>query len=168
VERATLLPAYVDIMLAADAPERARDACAELEGIAARHGSAMLRARAAHARGAVQLANDDARGALLVLRRAWKLWQELEAPYEAAQARVLLARACRAVGDDETAAFELEAARAVFEQLGAASDLARLESLIQARGVEPPRRIVRARAAGAAAASGGAEQQGDRRRADAQ
>ena len=61
--------------------------------------------------------------------QAWKLWQELEAPYEAAQARVLVAQACRALGDDETAALELEAARAVFEQLGAAPDLARVDSL---------------------------------------
>ena len=92
----------------------------------------MLRALAGHARGAVALADDDARGALVALRRAWKLWQELEAPYEGARARVLLARACSTLGDDETAALELEAARAVFERLGAAPDLARVDSLTRA------------------------------------
>jgi DNA-binding NarL/FixJ family response regulator len=37
--------------------------------------------------------------------------------------------ACRALGDDDTAALELEAARDVFEQLGAVHDLAQLDSL---------------------------------------
>ena len=46
-----------------------------------------------------------------------------------ARVRVLLGRACRALGDDDTAALELEAARGVFAQLGAAPDLARVDSL---------------------------------------
>ena len=98
VERAKLLPAYVEIMLAAGDSERARRACEQLEETAASFGSAMLRALAGHARGAVALADGDARGALVALRRAWKLWQELEAPYEGARARVLAAQACRALG----------------------------------------------------------------------
>ena len=56
-------------------------------------------------------------------------WQELEAPYELAQTRVLMAQACRSLGDDETAALEQDAARAAFEQLGAAQDLARVDAL---------------------------------------
>ena len=129
VERVRLLPACVEVMLAADDLEPARDACVELEEVAARHSTPLLRARAAHARGAVELAGGDARAALLALRQAWRLWQELEAPYETAQARVLIALACRAIADDETAALELEAARATFEQLGATADLARIVSL---------------------------------------
>ena len=85
----------------------------------------------AHARGAVDLAEGDARAALLALRRAWQVWQELEVPYEVARLRVLLGVACRALGDDDTAALELEAARGVFAQLGAAPDLARVDSLTQ-------------------------------------
>jgi DNA-binding NarL/FixJ family response regulator len=42
---------------------------------------------------------------------------------------VLTGRACRALGDDEAFVLELEAARAVFEQLGAATDLALLDAL---------------------------------------
>jgi DNA-binding NarL/FixJ family response regulator len=57
------------------------------------------------------------------------VWQELEAPYEAARTRVLVGLACRAVGDHDAAALELEAARSVFAELGAAPDLARVESL---------------------------------------
>ncbi len=130
VERSRLLPACVEIMLAADDRERARSACAELEGIAASLGSAMLRALAGRARGAVELADGDARAALVALRRAWRLWHDLDAPYEAARARVLIAQACRSLGDDETSALELEAARSAFAHLGAAPDLALVDSLV--------------------------------------
>jgi DNA-binding NarL/FixJ family response regulator len=47
----------------------------------------------------------------------------------AARVRELVGLACRALGDDDSAALELEAARGVFAQLGAAPDLARLDSL---------------------------------------
>jgi DNA-binding NarL/FixJ family response regulator len=47
---------------------------------------------------------------------------------------VLLGVACRALGDEEAAALELDAARGVFERLGAALDLARLESV----SLQPP------------------------------
>ena len=89
----------------------------------------MMGAMVAHAEGAVDLAEGDAWAALLALRRAWQVWQELEVPYEAARVRVLLGLACRALGDDDTAALELEAARGVFAQLGAEPDLARVDSL---------------------------------------
>jgi DNA-binding CsgD family transcriptional regulator len=83
----------------------------------------------AHAEGAVDLAEGDARASLLPLRHAWQMWQELEAPYEVARVRVLLGLACRALGDHDTATLELEAARGVLSQLGAAPDLARVDSL---------------------------------------
>ncbi|HSL01134.1 MAG TPA: helix-turn-helix transcriptional regulator [Rubrobacteraceae bacterium] len=129
VERARLLPAYVEIMLDVGDVEEARGACRELGEISAVYGSSMLDAMFAHARGAVDLAQGDARGALLALRHAWQVWQELEVPYEAARVRVLLGLACRTLGDDDTAAMELDAARGVFAQLGAAPDLARVDSL---------------------------------------
>jgi DNA-binding CsgD family transcriptional regulator len=129
VERAKLLPAQVEIALAAGDEARARAACTELEGLATRYTSELLGARAAQARGAVELAGDDARGAVVMLRQAARLWQELEAPYEGARVRVLLAQACRSLGDDETVALELEAARATFEQLGAMQDVARVDVL---------------------------------------
>ncbi len=82
---------------------------------------------AAHARGAVALAGGDARGALGPLRRSLEIWQRVRAPYLAARVRVLVGDACRALGDEEGAGLELDAARAVFRDLGAAPDLARLE-----------------------------------------
>jgi DNA-binding CsgD family transcriptional regulator len=129
LKRARYLPAYVEIMLAVGDGEEARTAYRELEGIAERQGSDALDAMSAHAEGAVDVAEGDARAALLALRRAWQMWQELEAPYEAARVRVLLGLACRALGDDDTAVLELEAARGVFDRLGAAPDLAYLDSL---------------------------------------
>ena len=50
-------------------------------------------------------------------------------PYEGARARVLVGLACRAVGDDDTAALELAAARATFADLGAGPDLRRVDAL---------------------------------------
>jgi DNA-binding CsgD family transcriptional regulator len=86
----------------------------------------MLAAMVAYARGAVALADGDARAALVALREAQQLWLELDAPYEVARARALLGRACSALGDGEAAALELETAGAIFRRLGAAPDLARL------------------------------------------
>lgn len=143
LKRARLLPAYVEIMLAVGEVQEALSACRELEEISARYESGMLSAMSAHAEGAVDLAEGDTRAALLPLRHAWQMWQELEVPYEAARVRVLLGLACRTLGDDDTAALELEAARDVFEQLGAAPDLARTDSLtrraasVDARGLTP-------------------------------
>lgn len=128
LQRAVLLPAYAEIMLAVDDIEEARNACRELVEIAAGSGSAMLDAIAARVRGAVELAEGDASAALVSLRHAWQVWQELEAPYEVALARVLVGLACRALGDEDSATLELGAARGVFEQLGAAPDVARVDS----------------------------------------
>jgi len=130
-QRARLLPAYVEIMLAVGGRDEARDAGNELEQIAHERENGMLGAMAAHARGTVDLAGGDARAALVPLRHAARVWQQLGAPYEAARARALVGLACRALGDDEAAGFELEAARGVFAALGAAPDLARVESLTQ-------------------------------------
>jgi DNA-binding CsgD family transcriptional regulator len=113
--------------------EEARKACRELEAIAADYGSSMLAAIAAHARGAVELAEGNAGAALVALRQASQAWHELEAPYEAARASVLIGLACRARGDHDTAELEFGSARQTFEALGAAPDLARLDSFARRR-----------------------------------
>jgi ATP/maltotriose-dependent transcriptional regulator MalT len=128
--RAGLLPAAIEIMIAGGALDEAHSACRELEEICSKCESDLLRAQLAEARGAVLLAEGDAAAALPELRHACQAWRELEAPYEAARARVLTGRACRALGDDEAFVLELEAARAVFVQLGAATDLALLDALV--------------------------------------
>ena len=131
---ARLLPACVEIMLAAGEIQEARNAAGRLELISVGHEGGMRAALVAQARGAVELADGDARTGLVALRRAWQVWQELEAPYEAARVRVLVGLACRALGDDDAAALELEAARGAFAELGAGTDLARVESLFPATG----------------------------------
>jgi hypothetical protein len=73
----------------------------------------------------VLLAEGDARAALAALREAWRAWQELEAPHEAARTRALIGLACRALGDENGAEMELDAARWAFQELGATPDVAR-------------------------------------------
>src|SRR5699024_523481 len=75
------------------------------------------------------LADGDARAAGVTLRRAWTIWQGLDAPYEAARVRLLMAQACSRLADHDTASMELDAARRVFEQLGASPALARVAEL---------------------------------------
>lgn len=128
LERTRLLPACIEIMLAVDNVEEARTACRELEEMAESFDAAAVAAMAAHGRGSVELAEGDARAALGSLRRAFELWQRLDVPYAVARVRVLLGEAYRSLGDDDGGRLELEAARALFERLGAAPDLAHIDS----------------------------------------
>lgn len=136
-QRIRILAPFVEIMLACDEPEPARAAADELSRIAARRRTPFLAATAAQAVGAVQLASGDAGAplaALAALREAWTLWQQLEAPYESARVRVLIARACERLGDAETARLHLAGAATTFERLGAAPDLARIRGGREPRG----------------------------------
>ena len=83
--RTRLLTAHAEIMLAVGDVPAARTAAEELTGLADDLDATVLHAAAAQARGAVLLAEGDPRGALRVLRQAWAIWQEIEAPYEAAR-----------------------------------------------------------------------------------
>ncbi|CAN7687847.1 LuxR C-terminal-related transcriptional regulator [Phyllobacterium sp. LjRoot231] len=129
LRRARLMPAHIEIVLAVGEIEEADCACRELEEIAAVFDTGVLNAMAAQARGAVALAGGGAEAALVALRRAFEVWQEIEAPYETACVRVLVGLACRVLGDEDGAELEMAAARATFEQLGAAPDLARIDAL---------------------------------------
>src|SRR5262245_664010 len=128
--RAALLPAFVEIMLAVGAADEAARACAELKQIADDYGSDALRATVAQAQGEVKLAEGDPATALVSLRQAGETWQHLEAPYESARTRVLVALACRALGDDDAAALEAASARDAFERLGAEPDVGRVDALL--------------------------------------
>ena len=127
--RTRLLTAHAEIMLAVGDVPAARTAAEELTGLADDLDATVLHAAAAQARGAVLLAEGDPRGALRALRQAWAIWQEIEAPYEAARVRVVIGLAYRALDDRDAAEMELDAARWTFTQLGAAHDLARIEAL---------------------------------------
>lgn len=130
LHRAVLLPAVVEIALAAGDLDPARTAAEELTDIADRYGTDMLRAEAATATGSVLTLAADARSGVRHLREAVKLWRDLEAPYEAARARELLGRAYRALGDEPAARQELESARASLTRLGAGLDVRRLSEAL--------------------------------------
>ena len=129
VRRARLLAAGAEIFLVGAGIEEAREASRELEQSARNGRSPLLDALAAHSRGAVQLAAEKPGEALASLRRAFEAWRRLEVPYEAARVRVLIAKACSGLGDEEAAALELDAARSVFAELGAAPDIAGANAL---------------------------------------
>jgi DNA-binding NarL/FixJ family response regulator len=129
LDRARLLPAYVEITLASRAIPDARLASSELQEIAHAFPSDVLQAMAAQAHGAVELADGHTQSALSLLRHAFELWQQIEAPYETARVRLLIALACRELGDIDSASLEFDAARALFQQLGATPDVAHLDTL---------------------------------------
>ncbi len=125
--RAHLEAARVEIALAAGELAEARKTAEAMAATVAAHDTALLRAMAAQARGAVLLADGHPLQALEALRRAVAEWRHLDAPYELSRARLLLGQACRALGDEDTALLEVAAAMALFDQLGAGPDLARVE-----------------------------------------
>jgi ATP/maltotriose-dependent transcriptional regulator MalT len=130
LQRAVLLPAYMEVALAQDVVDDAEAASAELDEIGGRYGRPMLHAIAAQVRGSVELARGEPQAALRSLREAWQVWEELDAPYEGARVRLLVGLACRALGDEDGAALEFESARATFEALGAAPEIARVDRLV--------------------------------------
>jgi DNA-binding NarL/FixJ family response regulator len=138
IDRARLLPAFVEIMLEAEDLQAARAAADELARIAAELDTPYLHALASHASGAVLLAEGDLRAALTELRTAERSWRDLEAPHQEARVRLLIAVACRALGDGASAELDFEAARRVLEELGARPDLERLARLAGSSQAEGP------------------------------
>jgi DNA-binding CsgD family transcriptional regulator len=118
IDRARILCAAAEILIAAGDIDGARAAADELSSAAAELGSQLLRGHAALATGSVLLAAGDATGALVALRRAVGVWIELGMPYEGARTRMLIADACEALGDLESAGMERRAARSTLEALG--------------------------------------------------
>jgi class 3 adenylate cyclase len=116
--RVRLLAAQAEIALAAGDISTAASTAEELEELVGEYGAASLHAMADGVWGAVRLAQDDAAGALPDLRRAQQAWRQIDAPHEVAELSLLLARAHRALGDQDAAVMEARAARDTFERLG--------------------------------------------------
>lgn len=131
MERARLLPAVVELAVAAGQTTAAREALEELVALATLYRSDALTATSCWARGIVALADGDPASAATSLRDAMRRWHALEAPYEAARARTALGEAYQATGDGDSAALELEAAHAIFERLGAVAAARRAEELLR-------------------------------------
>ncbi len=122
LQRAPLLEAQVEIAIAANNLDRARSAADELAAIAERFQSAALVASAVLARGRVRLAEGDVMEAEAQLSKAARLWSEIGAPYETAQARTALAKAYLLAGSEHLAALELGAAQAMLKQIQSRPD----------------------------------------------
>jgi DNA-binding NarL/FixJ family response regulator len=117
--RPAVLSAYVEIALAANRLADARAASEELAECARRIDTLWLRAMSAHAAGAVLLSEGKFPDALDELHQALHSWQELKAPYHAARVRMAIGQVHERQGNRDAAELEFQAARAVFEQLGA-------------------------------------------------
>ena len=128
--RARLLPARIEIALAARDLETAGPAVEELESIATDFQRAVFEAGALTARGELLLEEDRPSEASPLLGRSWRLWRETDLPYESARARLHYAEALAAEGDEEAARRDMRAARHVFERLGAGLDLAQVDALL--------------------------------------
>jgi class 3 adenylate cyclase len=132
-----LLAAQTKVALAGGDLHTARTAAEQLGSIIGEFEAASLRATASAAMGAVLLAEGDAAGALPELRRAKEAWERTGAPYDVAELRVLLARAHRALGDDDSATMEARSARQAFERLGAARAAEAAADLVRELAPEP-------------------------------
>jgi DNA-binding CsgD family transcriptional regulator len=124
----SVLAAAVEILVASGDLDSAQALSQEFDGIVEGSDLPLVQAMVAYASGSVLLATGDASGALAAFRRACQAWREIEVPYEEARARVGVARACAALGDDDACALELDVARATFRRLGAGPDLERLDA----------------------------------------
>jgi ATP/maltotriose-dependent transcriptional regulator MalT len=122
LKRGRLLPARVQIAVAAGDLDVAAAAVDELERIAAAFDNAELAAMALSSRGRLQLAEGNSGAACTTLQDALAHWQQLDVPYEIATVRLLLGQACRNCGDEDGATRSLARATAIFEKLGAAVD----------------------------------------------
>ena len=114
-----VLPAAVEIAVAAGDAELARSALEELQELAGSLDTTAVRAAAAVADGRVALSESRNSDAVRELRRGVRMWSEIEVPYEAASAREVLSDALRKVGDADAAELELTAAKASYERVGA-------------------------------------------------
>ena len=127
--RRFLLPAVVEIEVAAGDLDLARRAVDELREASRSTPTPMLAATVAAAEARVLLAEGDARRALEPARAAVDAWSALAAPYEAARSRVLVGHALRSIGEAAAADAEFDAARGVFLALGADPAVAELANL---------------------------------------
>jgi ATP/maltotriose-dependent transcriptional regulator MalT len=124
--RSMVLEIAVEVYLASGDITGARTCADELADLANLIDAPLLHAISSRATGEVLIAEHQPALAQEVLRRSLIFWREVDAPYEAARVRVLLGDAYRDQGDQTSAELEFDSARAVFQQLGARANLARL------------------------------------------
>jgi ATP/maltotriose-dependent transcriptional regulator MalT len=126
--RRHLLPAAVDVEVAAGDVVAARRAADELLSFARSCPTSLLSAVAAHAEARVLLAEGDLRAARASAEAARSAWAAVDAPHEEARCRILLGRIHAELGQAARSAQELDAARAILLGLGARTALAEVTS----------------------------------------
>lgn len=119
---ARLLPAMIEIALAAGEVEPARLAVEQLNELVNTYDSLGMLAERELAWGRIFLATGEEAKAVPHLRRAIEMWGRVPAPYEAAISRWLLARGLRALHEVDQADLELESAFGDLTRLGALRD----------------------------------------------
>lgn len=120
---ARLLPALVEVQIAAGELDGADRTAQRLQEIAETFGSPALVAEATGARARIALARGAAAEAAQAGRAALAIWSELEIPYEVGRCRVVLARAYEVLEDHDTSGLEMDAARSIFRSIGAVVEI---------------------------------------------
>ena len=117
--RARLLPAAVEVLIAAGDLSGARSAAEELARLAEVIGMPLLSAASAHATASVLLGEGDLPKASALFRQACDIWRDLEMPYEEAQTCLKIAAVCERRGDFDGHRFELQASQRLLLQVDA-------------------------------------------------
>lgn len=133
--RSRSLPAYIEIMIAANETEKAGNGIRELTEIAGKLNAPFINASVAYAKGTLSLSLGNPHQALEYLLTAYSIWEELEAPYETARTRVLIGKASREIGDLDASIMELEAALWTFNELNAKPDIEITDKLLRNRNM---------------------------------
>jgi DNA-binding CsgD family transcriptional regulator len=127
--RLEMLAACTDAAVIVHDLDLARTAAEELQRMADTSDEPLVGAWASRCVGQLLLAEQRSAEALVVLRQGWREFQQLDLPYEAAQVRALIGECCRALGEEDSAQMEFDAARWWFEQLGAVPERDRVAAL---------------------------------------
>ncbi|WP_202619336.1 helix-turn-helix transcriptional regulator [Ornithinimicrobium cavernae] len=123
-QRTQHLPAVIEVLIGVGDDGLARTLAEELDSRAALTGCEPVAAAAAQVHALVELASGDAAAALPYARKAIQLWLAVDAPYEGARSRLVLARALETLGDEDSAVQELREAATVLQGLEVAVDSA--------------------------------------------
>ena len=119
VHRSQILAAAIEVLVVTGDSDGAAALGEELCRIGEAFGCTALQAAGQYGVAVAGLASGAAAPAVQAARRAMDGWSQLSAPYEAARSQVLVGRALRLLGDEESAVADLTAARKAFAELGA-------------------------------------------------
>jgi hypothetical protein len=134
---APLYDAHAAIASATDDAAAARSAANALDRIASRYPSRGLRASAALADARASLLEGDVERAITSSLDSALTWADLGAPFEAAEARLVLGAAHHRAQHHASARTEWQAAQSAFELYGAERHAARAAELLAGLGEEP-------------------------------